>query len=102
MNADSHNSDLEKQELTARLNLIEAMIAEGRQTTESWGWIFVLWGVAYYIAIAWSTLGHSNFAWPVTMVATSLITAFSASRSGGKEPETTMGRAIGAIWIAVG
>ena len=45
------------------------MIAEGRRTTESWGWTFVLWGVAYYVAIAWAALGHSTLAWPVTMIA---------------------------------
>ena len=40
-------------EIRERLNLIENMISEGRRTTESWGWSFILWGVAYYIAIAW-------------------------------------------------
>ena len=39
-----------EQELKDRLSLIESMIAEGRRTTESWGWTFVLWGVAYYIS----------------------------------------------------
>ena len=91
-----------EQELKDRLNLIEAMIAEGRQKTESWGWTFVLWGVAYYAAIAWSTWGHSNLAWPVTMIAAALITAIAASRQGGRGPETTMGRAIGGVWMAVG
>jgi hypothetical protein len=78
------------------------MIAEGRQSTESWGWTFVLWGVAYYVAIAWSAWGHSNFAWPVTMIVTSILTGVVASRMGAKQPETTMGRAMGAIWIGVG
>ena len=44
----------EELELKDRLSLIETMIAEGRRTTESWGWTFVLWGVAYYVAIAWT------------------------------------------------
>ena len=35
-----------EQELKDRLSLIESMIAEGRRHTESWGWTFVLWGVA--------------------------------------------------------
>jgi hypothetical protein len=94
--------ELAKQELTARLSLIESMIAEGRQTTESWGWSFVLWGIAYYVAIAWSTLGHSNFAWPVTMIGTGILTAVIASRMTNRQPETTVGRAISAIWIGVG
>ena len=34
----------EEMELKDRLSLIETMIAEGRRTTESWGWTFVLLG----------------------------------------------------------
>jgi hypothetical protein len=102
MTTNAEEQELAKREFAARLSLIEAMIAEGRQTTESWGWTFVLWGIAYYVAIAWSTWGHSNLAWPVTMIGTSILTAVVASRNGGKQPETTIGRAIGAIWIAVG
>ena len=92
----------QEQELKDRLTLIETMIAEGRRTTESWGWTFVLWGVAYYVAIAWATWGHSNYAWPVTMISTALLTALVASRRGSRGPETTLGRSIGAIWIGVG
>ncbi len=89
-------------DLEGRLSLIETMIAEGRQTTVSWGWSFVLWGLAYYAAIAWATLGHSNIAWPVVMIGTSILTAVVSSRMNRQLPETTMSRAIGAIWIAVG
>jgi hypothetical protein len=89
-------------DLNDRLSLIETMIAEGRRTTERWGWTFVLWGVAYYVAIAWSTLGHSNFAWPVTMIASGLLTAIPFSRKRQNQPETTIGRAIGAVWMAMG
>jgi fatty acid desaturase len=94
--------NFEAQELKDRLNLIENMIAEGRRTTESWGWTFVLWGVAYYIAIAWSTWGKSTLAWPVTMIAAGLITGIVASRKTVSQPETKIGRAIGSIWIAMG
>ncbi|MGA3008695.1 MAG: hypothetical protein ABSD72_00410 [Terracidiphilus sp.] len=92
----------EELDLKERLNLIETMIAEGRRTTESWGWTFVLWGVAYYVAIAWATLGHSTLAWPVTMIAAGVLTVIMASRSAGKRPETTVGRAMTAIWLAMG
>jgi fatty acid desaturase len=89
-------------DLNDRLSLIETMIAEGRRTTERWGWTFVLWGVAYYVAIAWSTWGgHSNLAWPVTMIAAALVTALPFSRRQN-QPETTIGRAIGAVWMAMG
>lgn len=99
----NHLSPSDQQnELQARLNLIESMISEGRQTTERWGWTFVLWGIAYYVAIAWASLGNANVAWPVTMLAASALTGFGASRQGRKEPETTIGRAIGTIWMCIG
>jgi hypothetical protein len=44
--------DSTEKELKERLSIIERMIAEGRRATESWGWTFVLWGVAFYIALA--------------------------------------------------
>jgi len=95
-------TDQVAEELKDRLNLIENMIAEGRRTTESWGWTFVLWGVAYYIAIAWATLGHSSIAWPVTMIAASVLTVVLASRRATEHPETTIGRAMMAIWFGMG
>lgn len=92
----------ENQELRDRLDLVESMIAEGRQTTESWGWSFVLWGLAYYAAIAWSTWGHSNFAWPVTMIGAALVTAVIAMLRKSHGVETTIGRALGAVWFSMG
>jgi hypothetical protein len=91
-----------EQELQDRLSLIERMIAEGRQNTESWGWTFVLWGVAYYLAIAWSAWGRSAWAWPVTVLIAVIVTVVAASSKVGKHPGTTLGRAIGSIWIALG
>jgi hypothetical protein len=98
----------ERQELSERLSLIESMIAEGRRSTESWGWVFVLWGVAYYVAIAWSAWGnHSSLAWNVTMTAAMILTfglvSWRASKRGPRaHSATTVGRAITAVWIAVG
>jgi len=90
------------QDLKDRLALIESMIAEGRRKTESWGWTFVLWGLAYYAAIAWSAWGHSAWAWPVTMIAAAILTIILVSARASHRPETTLGRAIGSIWIALG
>ena len=95
-------ANAEELELKDRLNLIENMIAEGRRTTKSWGWTFVLWGLAYYVAIAWGTFGHSNLAWPVTMIATGVLTGILSSRSARHRPETTIGRAMLAIWLGMG
>jgi hypothetical protein len=92
----------EELELKDRLRLIETMIAEGRRTTESYGWTFFLWGVAYYIAILWAGLGHSYLAWPVTMTAAGVLTVVIITRKRSKRPPTTTARAIGAIWCATG
>jgi hypothetical protein len=94
--------NLMNHELNDRLRLIESMIAEGRRTTESWGWTFVLWGVAYYVAMAWACWGSGNWAWPVTMIAAAMITGLLASRRTSQKPETTAGRAIGSIWASLG
>jgi hypothetical protein len=91
-----------EQELKDRLSLIESMIAEGRRNTESWGWTFVLWGVANYLAIAWSAWGHSVWAWPVTILMAVMVSVVLASVKAGDHPETTLGWAIGSIWIALG
>jgi hypothetical protein len=92
----------EELELKDRLNLIESMIAEGRRTTESYGWTFVLWGVAYFVAMAWESLSRTYLAWPVTMTAAFVLTAVIAAYKGHSRPGTTKSRAIAAIWIATG
>jgi len=94
--------ELDGNDLAERVRLIEGMMAEGRRRTERWGWSFVLWGVAYYVATAWASWGKSNLAWPVTMIAAALITAIAASRMSHGQPETTLGRAMGGVWMAMG
>jgi hypothetical protein len=91
-----------EQELQERLSLIESMIAEGRRNTESWGWTFVLWGVVYYLAIAWSAWDHSPWAWPITVSMGVILTVVIASLKAGNHPKTNLGRAAGSIWIALG
>lgn len=91
-----------EQELKERLSLIESMIAEGRRNTASWGWAFVLWGVAYYIAIVWAAWGRSAWAWPASMLVAAIVTVLVASLKSSNHPATTLGRAIGSIWIASG
>jgi hypothetical protein len=89
-------------ELRERFNIIEAMIAEGRRSTESWGSTFVLWGIAYYVALAWSRWGHTGWAWPVTISIAAVLTIVLAFSKTGGHPRTTFGRAIGSIWTALG
>lgn len=90
------------QELKDRLTLIEEMLLEGRRDTESWGWIFVLWGVTYYAAMAWTTWGHNGWAWPVTVSIAVIATVLLGSAKGRRHPGTTLGRAVVSIWIALG
>ncbi|MGD0800503.1 MAG: hypothetical protein ABR906_04230 [Terracidiphilus sp.] len=91
----------EELELKNRLSLIEAMIAEGRRTTESWGKIFVVWGLAFFVAFAWFAVGHSSWAWPITMIATYALTRVINARWRAGQPRTSMGRSIGSIWKAM-
>ena len=64
----------------------------GRRSTEYWGWNFLLWGVAYVVAVAWSNLlphaGGSGVAWLVTMIFASLLTVMIARRRGRHQPHT--------------
>lgn len=100
-----------ERDLNDRLTLIATMIAEGRRSTVDRSWTFILWGLAYYVAIAWSTWGfgwaiwgHNVLAWPVTMACAVVLTWALAMRKyrQGNRPATTMGRAISSIWIAMG
>ena len=92
-----------KAELLARLELIEAMMREGRKTTGRYGWAFVLWGVAFLIAIGWTSItGHGNLAWPVTMISAAVIQGVVGGMLRCAKPQTHIARSIGAIWSAVG
>jgi hypothetical protein len=101
--------EMDGKDLAERVKLIESMMAEGRQRTARWGWTFVLWGVAYLVATAWSSglLGgpvwaQHLLAWPVTMIAASIATGVAIARMKKGQPATTLGRAIGATWAAMG
>lgn len=96
------NAKAEEMELRERLDLMQRMIAEGRRKQESWGWTFVLWGVAYYGAFFWAWLASFALAWPITMAAGGVLTFIGFSRRQYRVPETTIGRAIASIWIATG
>jgi hypothetical protein len=96
----------EEMGLKDRLSLIESMIAEGRRTTMNWGWIFVFWGLAYYVAIAWTVVYHWPWAWLVTMMGAWLLCGAiiwsKRKKQAERRPGTTIGRAISSIWSAMG
>jgi hypothetical protein len=98
-------TSVEELELKDRLSLIESMIAEGRRTTASYGWTFVLWGVAYYVAIIWNSMSSFYLAWPITMVSACVlmgVLVWRKRKNSGSSPVTTMRRAIWSIWISMG
>jgi hypothetical protein len=92
----------EELELKDRLSLIESMIGEGRRTTASYGWTFVLWGVAYYVAIYLDSVLHFHLAWQVTMTSAAMLTAILCIARSCSHPPTTTGRALGALWFGTG
>jgi hypothetical protein len=101
--------EMDEKDLAGRLKLIESMMAEGRRGTERWGWSFLLWGVAYFVATAWSSgflggpiWGQHYLAWPVTMIAAGIATGVAISRTKKGQPGTTLGRAVSAVWRAMG
>lgn len=102
----AEGNSMHEGEIRERLALIESMMREGRRSTESWGWSFLLWGIAYLVAVAWSSflpqLGGPLMAWPVTMVVAALLTIVIARRRTGNKPRTERNRALHAVWTAMG
>lgn len=95
--------DMDNRELRERLNLIESMIAEGRRATGNWGWAFVLWGVAYYVAFAWTLSGWNPVAaWPVTMIVAGVATGIVAGRRTRGRERNGIARAVSSIWMVMG
>jgi hypothetical protein len=97
---------MNEQEIGERLALIESMMQAGRKSTEYWGWAFLLWGIAYLVAVAWASFlpmaAGRALAWPVTMIFAALLTIGIASKRTRNRPRTEKSRGIRAIWTGVG
>jgi len=94
-------------DLVARLDLIEAMIAEGRQATARCGWIFVLWGLIILLALGveWTHPGRI-WNWPV-IISLGWLLQFAGffwqrRRASSVCRPNTKGRAMTAIWSMMG
>lgn len=86
--------------LTGRVGYDTGVMTEGRLTMGNRGWIFVLWGVATYVATAWYILGgHQHWVWPVTMACTFILARMIRRRQRRDEPDTAVVRAIHGIWL---
>lgn len=105
MNPEAEN-DTSREDLVARLDLMEAMIAEGRQATARFGWIFVLWGLVDIggMALEWKH-PDDDWNWPMAIGA-GLVLQFAGMalrRRSGRECRTsTQSRSIAAIWGMMG
>jgi hypothetical protein len=94
----------DRREMLDRLKLIETMMAEGRQSTQRWGWSFLLWGTGPLMAMLWSAHGkHAEWAWPVTMGLCIIVNGLVvAARKRTGQSKTTTTRSLSAIWTCVG
>ena len=94
-----------REELVQRVALMEEMIAEGRQSTARYGWMFVLWGLTYFAAIGWTVyLPYTEWAWPSCIAVCSV--AFGVARSrqpltGGKI-DNLRRHSLDAVWQVIG
>jgi len=91
-------------EAVDRLKLIEAMMIEGRRSTQRWGWSFLLWGIGPLVAMQWeSQWKYSAWAWPVTIclciVANGLVLKTRRERG---ESKTAVTRSLSAVWACTG
>jgi len=95
-----------RDDLVARLNLMETMIAEGRQATARFGWIFVLWGLVNLagLTLEWEHPGH-DWTWPL-VIGIGVVLQFGgmALRRGSGRicHSNTQARAVSAIWGMMG
>ena len=95
---------LDPKETLDRLKLIETMMAEGRRSTQRWGWSFLLWGIGPLTAMLWAAdWPHPDWAWPVTMGLCIIVNGLVLkARKRRGEFETTTMRSVGAVWTCAG
>jgi hypothetical protein len=100
------DNSVSRDELLQRVALMELMIAEGRQSTARFGWIFVLWGLVDLFGMGWQIAKpHSYLVWPIT-IGTGFILQFVGialrRKSGTWSSSTLKSRSIGAVWSMMG
>jgi hypothetical protein len=95
-----------RDDLIKRLELMEAMIAEGRQTTMRHGWIFVLWGLVDLAGMGWQQLPrHTDWVWPVCLAVGFTLQAIGIALQ--KRGKSSLGkgmqcRSVEAVWSMMG
>jgi hypothetical protein len=95
-------------DLVKRLELMEAMIAEGRGFTTHNAWIFVLWGVVDLTAWSWQHFVHTQFAgqwaWPICLIAGAVLTfaGKALQKSPPGVPNSVACGRVMAVWLMMG
>jgi len=104
----ANGNEENRNELLQRLELMETMIAEGRQATVCNGWIFVLWGVLCLMPTVWQLLQpHSHWAgkwsWPVCMTLGYILMPLGIKLQKRRELHRSVdNRSIKAVWRVMG
>jgi hypothetical protein len=106
MSETKEQSGASREELVQRLEMVEQVIAEGRQATCRYGWAFVMWGTVYVAAIGWQWLNLPlrEWAWAVCVTAAIVIGAVVEGRrkAKGMVGRNVRSRSINAIWESLG
>jgi hypothetical protein len=109
MSASEDESGMNRAELIQRVELMEQMIAEGRQSTCKYGWIFLLWGIVCLLPMGWQYLQQDThwvmkWAWPICLLLGWVLMAIGMRlQLGGRPVHRNMtNRSIGAVWGVMG
>jgi hypothetical protein len=93
-----------RDDLVKRIELMETMIAEGRQSTTRCGWIFVLWGFVCLAGMGWEWLRPSYWIWP-TVLASGFVLLFlgrTLQKTGPVRCANMQDKSIAAVWSMMG
>lgn len=96
-----------RDDLVQRVELMERLIAEGRQYTGRNSWIFVLWGLVDLAAVAWQSYFWrfgGRWAWPVCL-ATGVVLTFAGKvlqRKNQGYSKNDMCSRVMAVWGMMG
>jgi hypothetical protein len=97
----------DRDELVQRLELVEAMIAEGRRYTGRNSWIFVLWGLVDLTAWVWQNYSRQfggRWAWPICLTTGVVLTLAGKTMQQsdkGYSRNDACGRVMG-VWAMMG
>ena len=92
-----------RDDLLQRVALMETMIAEGRKSAAHFGWILVMWGMIYFVAMGWVVLlPFKEWAWPVCVTVGVLVGIVRVRRKHADGTgENLRSRSIEAVWQAM-